>query len=56
MFKAKYFIDRNIYQVLDTTIDPITGETIFLIWYQEKWHWIPSRYFVPPNVDIKEKI
>lgn len=48
MFNARYKKDKQIYQVLDTYLDPIYGVTMFLIW-QKGWKWRPAASFVPPN-------
>lgn len=49
MFKARYRKDNIIYQVLDTTIDSIFGNTLFLVWMRNHWEWLPAKDFVPPN-------
>ena len=53
MFNARYKKDKQIYQVLDTYLDPIYGVTMFLIW-QKGRKWRPAASFVPPNWEEKK--
>ena len=54
MFKAKYKPTGEIFQVLSTTVDPVTGVTHFLIWNNNGWRWYSAKNFVPPNYEEKE--
>ena len=54
MFNARYKKDRQVYQILDTSIDSLLGITMFLVWYQNEWRWLFASDFYPPNVEIKE--
>lgn len=56
MFNARYKKNRQIYQILDTSIDSLLGITMFLVWYENEWRWLFASDFYPPNVEIKERV
>jgi len=55
MFNARYIPTGEIFQVLDTTVDPKFGITHFLIWNNGGWRWYNAKNFVPPNWNYEEK-
>ena len=55
MFRAKRKNTEEIFQVLDTYLDEIFGQTYFLIWENNGWRWRPAKNFVPPNWEAKDK-
>ena len=54
MFKAKRKSNNEIYQILSTYVEEISGTTFFLVWESDDWRWRPASSFVPPNYEIKE--
>ena len=54
MFKAKRISDNQIFQVLDTYIDELYGNTYLLIWDNDGWRWRNSKNFIPPNYEQKK--
>lgn len=55
MFRAKRKNTEEIFQVLDTYLDEIFGQTYFLIWENNGWRWRPAKNFVPPNWEEEAK-
>lgn len=55
MFKAKYKPTGEIFQVLDTTVDPVLGVTHFLVWNNGGWRWYSASNFVPPNYEEEKE-
>lgn len=56
MFNARYKPTGEIFQVLDTTVDPILGITHFLVWNNGGWRWYCASNFIPPNWIEKEDL
>ena len=51
MFNARHKQRSIIYQILVVRFDEMYNKTYFLIWDKNKWKWIDSEEFCPPNYD-----